>query len=73
MTITGEELLANFGNFYDRLRFERDRRTYERLMDECLREEFPHTLRRCRECDAPFDASAVTSRLFCEFCLLKMD
>lgn len=69
--MTGEELLAKFGEFYDRLAFERDRRAYDRLLDDCLREEFQHVIRRCRECNAPFDASAVTSRLFCEACLLK--
>lgn len=71
--MTGEELFADFAEFCDRMRFIRDRRRYEVLMENCLREEFTHYLRRCLECDQIFDASRVTTRLFCETCLLKME
>lgn len=69
--ISEQELKAGIHEFWCRGKFIRDRRRYENLLENCVREHWSHRLKRCAECDQWFDASRVTTRLFCEACLIS--
>lgn len=51
--------------------FARDRSAPE--LNTAARLLYPASGRTCRECGAPFDASAVTSALFCAACITGWD
>lgn len=71
--ISEKELKAGIHEFWCRGKFIRDRRRYEILLENCARECWPHWLKRCLECQQWFEASKVTTRLFCEACLIQME
>jgi len=70
--ILQEELSIGIQETFRSGKFIRDRRAYEIAQENCLRELFPHHLKRCLECSLVFDASRVTTQLFCETCLIQM-
>lgn len=56
---------------YDDGSFARDRSAPE--LNAGVRLLYPASRRTCRECDAQFESSAVTSTLFCEMCIAGSD
>lgn len=68
-------VLQDFARFVARQQFDKDRRAYDRAVSSCVAEVFGETLvRRCRECDKPFDRiPRVSTALFCVACITKFD